>query len=70
MSLLPQEQRIKRQGGHPLWSDIENLRAEVERLRGLLREARMGVKNSSIQFGYPYTDLVDRIDAALARCEK
>lgn len=37
--------------------------AEAE---ALLREARMGVKNSAVQFGYPYTEYVDRIDAFLA----
>ena len=41
----------------------ESRLAEAE---ALLREARMGVKNSAVQFGYPYTEYVDRIDAFLA----
>src|SRR5574343_1312109 len=48
------------------WRKNESLRARLAEAEALLREARDGVKNSAVQFGYPYTDLVDRIDAFLA----
>lgn len=48
---------------------IGSLRSRLAEAEALLREARMGVKNSAVQFGYPYTEYVDRIDAFLAERE-
>ena len=46
------------------------LRTERDEAVALLREARMGVKNSAVQFGYPYTEYVDSIDAFLAKVKE
>lgn len=45
------------------------LAARLAEAEALLRDARMGVKNSAVQFGYPYTEYVERIDAFLAPAE-
>ena len=46
------------------------MKSERDEAVALLREVRMGVKNSAVEFGYPYTEYVDSIDAFLAKIKE
>lgn len=53
-----------------LVSEKDRYKVRLAEAVALLRKARMGVKNSAVQFGYPYTEYVDSIDAFLAKIKE